>query len=300
MTARLALAARERLPLRALMLAALLSLLLGAALSQLLRSSEGGAPAPAAVGASGSSAAALSWLAPAARASISAALGADDPAYHFGVAAGGLQAANPAQHLSISVGRSQTLVRSHGVDLGLGLLAVGYGDSLQAVRAVQPRGVANRATYAHGVVSEWYVNGPLGLEQGFTVAQAPAQPVAGPLTLAISLSGDTHAALAAGGQSVTFDGLHGGALRYGGLRVSDAGGRPLHSWLALDGRQLLLRVDARGARFPLRIDPLVKIGRTEPHAGGQGRPSDRRKRTRWPERGALRRRRNSARGRARR
>ena len=33
---------------------------------------------------------------------------------------------------------------------------------------------ANRVTYAHPGLSEWYVNGPLGLEQGFTIPRAPA------------------------------------------------------------------------------------------------------------------------------
>ncbi len=45
------------------------------------------------------------------------------------------------------------------------------------------------------------------------------------------------------------------ALRYGDLKVTDARGHVLHSWLAVHGRELLLRADARGARYPLRVDP---------------------------------------------
>jgi hypothetical protein len=44
------------------------------------------------------------------------------------------------------------------------------------------------------------------------------------------------------------------------LQARDATARPLHSWLVLRRREILIRVDARGARYPLRIDPLVQQG----------------------------------------
>jgi hypothetical protein len=48
--------------------------------------------------------------------------------------------------------------------------------------------------------------------------------------------------------------------RYGALTAVDASGRRLRATLALQGRQLLLRVSDRGARYPLRIDPLIQQG----------------------------------------
>ncbi|MGP0103482.1 MAG: FG-GAP repeat protein [Solirubrobacteraceae bacterium] len=255
MTGRIALAARG-LSVRQLSLAALLSLLCAAGLGQYLRAQEGASSASAS--ATGASRDGLAGLPPAARASISAALGAEEPAYHFDVAPGGFHATNPAEHLGIGIARSGALLRSRSLELGLSLRAVGYGSSLSAVGAVQPSSEANRATFARAAIDEWYVNGPLGLEQGFTLTHPPAHGAAGPLTLAIALSGNARASLAAGGQSVTFSGARGGSLRYGGLSVSDASGRVLHSWMALEGGELLLRVDADGARFPLRIDPIVE------------------------------------------
>ena len=47
-------------------------------------------------------------------------------------------------------------------------------------------------------------------------------------------------------------------LRYGDLLATDARGRALRSWLVLDGRTILLRVDTAGARYPIRIDPLIE------------------------------------------
>ena len=121
--------------------------------------------------------------------------------------------------------------------------------------------------------------------------------MAGPLTLAIALSGDARASLAPGAQSVTFSGPHGGALRYGGLSVSDASGRALRSWLALDGGRLLLRVDARGARYPLRVDPSVEAAesRLSPMLAEEKETEGRR---RGHQRRAVGRRRHGARGRA--
>jgi hypothetical protein len=262
MTARVALVAKG-LSTRQLAVSALSALALAAGLTQALTRTgaavSSGAGAVRAAGASD----ALAALSPAARASISAALGAREPAYRFKPAPGGFQSINRIQHLAVGVDRTGVVLRSRGLELGLGLRAIGYGSSLGAVNAVAPQAMSNRVTYAHAGVGEWYVNGPLGLEQGFTLASAPARGVdAGPLTLAIAVSGNARGSLAAGGQSVTFSGARGGSLRYGGLSVSDASGRTLRSWLALDGDRLLLRVDAGGARFPLRVDPTVETPET--------------------------------------
>ena len=77
----------------------------------------------------------------------------------------------------------------------------------------------------------------------------------------MALSGDAHASLASGGQSITLTRAGKPVLRYDGLTATDARGHVLHSWLQLQGNRLLLRVDAAGARYPLRIDPFVQQGK---------------------------------------
>ena len=125
---------------------------------------------------------------------------------------------------------------------------------------VRPSVKANRVTYARAGLSEWYLNGPLGLEQGFTIPKAPSGHPAGPLTLSMTLTGDAHAVLAAGGASLTLSHTGGSSLRYGGLLATDAREHLLHSWLQLKAGRLLIRIDARGARYPLWIDPLIQQG----------------------------------------
>ncbi len=110
-------------------------------------------------------------------------------------------------------------------------------------------------------MSEWYANGPLGLEQGFTISHAPAGTAPGSLTLALHTSGEARASLAPDRRSVTFTSPRGGgSLTYGALAVTDARGRSLPSHLSLSGGNVLVSADTRGARFPVRVDPLVQDG----------------------------------------
>jgi trimeric autotransporter adhesin len=160
----------------------------------------------------------------------------------------------------MSFTRSGVSVRSGTTRLGLSLLAVGYGSALTPVVQTAPSAHANRVLYRHPGLSEWYANGPLGLEQGFTIPRVPGRHPVAPLTLSMALSGNARASLAKGAQSIILSHVGKTVLRYTGLTATDARGRTLHSWLVLQPRRLLLRVDTRGARFPLRIDPFIQQG----------------------------------------
>jgi hypothetical protein len=254
------LAVTTRLRWRALVLAALLSALAAVTLARGIHAIVGTSSLPPAAGPHRASASELRGLSPSARASISAVLGAESSSYHFSASSVGFDTSNAAQRLDIVAGGSGVAVRSRGLELTLSLSALGYGGGLLAVGPTRPEAHANRVTYVRAGIEESYVNGPLGLEQSFTVAHAPAGAGAEPLTLAVAASGGARASLAADAQSVTLRGAHGGSLRYGRVSASDASGRALHSWLALDGGRVILRVDARDARFPLRIDPAVEQG----------------------------------------
>lgn len=192
----------------------------------------------------------------AARGPVSAALGQDEPSY----VVLGLHARNSAQRLELAFTRTGVTVASEKTHLHLALAAYGRGSVLERVGSVSPDVHANRVFYSHPGVREWYANGPLGLGQGFDVTRAPAKG-RGPLTLSLALSGDVRASLEH--SDVLLKGP-GDSLRYGDLQVSDARGHRLHSWLELGPGRLFIKVDDRGAVYPLRIDPLV--GQAEPSA----------------------------------
>ncbi len=245
---------------RALAAAALALLLLGAALwhGALWHgfAVQRHSPAPAAHAANRSHGGLLS-LPAAALAPVSRALGSELPAYRVGRAKEGFQAVSRPQRLRARFERSGVTLSSGELRLGMRLQAVGYGSSLRTLGGVMPRARANRVTYARPGLSEWYANGPSGIEQGFTLARAPAKHPSAPLTLSLALSGNTRASLAPGGD-VLLSRAGAPSLRYGGLSVNDAGGRQLRSWFSLSGATVLLHVDSGGARYPLAIDPLVQ------------------------------------------
>src|SRR5271166_1454059 len=198
----------------------------------------------------------LLGLPQAAQGPVSAALGADSAAYRVAAAQSGFMAVNPTQDLSSRFTSSGVSVSSGATRMGLSLAGVGYGSSLTAPGEAAPRARSNRVVYVYPGMTAWYANGPLGLEQGFTIARAPSGNAAGPLTLAMTLSGNVLASMQPHGLGITLS--HGGApaLAYTGLAASDASGRPLHTWLQLQHGRLLLRVDVQGARFPVKIDPI--------------------------------------------
>ena len=52
--------------------------------------------------------------------------------------------------------------------------------------------------------------------------------------------------------------------------VSDAHGRRLHAWLELHSNQIVIRVDDRGAAYPVRIDPMIQSAELTESDGGLG------------------------------
>jgi FG-GAP repeat len=249
--------ARVALPWRTLLIGALLFAAAGVAMSRCVAIEF--APSTPAAPSAEPARAGLTSLPQAAQGAVSSALGAGNASYRIDSSGDNLRGSSPAQGFHERFSRSGATVSSGAVTLGVRLGAVGYAGSARAVPAVAPRASGNRVRYVHHGLSEWYANGPLGLEQGFTVSHAPPATAQGPLTLGIDLSGNARASLAPDDRSVRFS--HGGSsLRYTGLLVTDATGRALHSWLGIESGRMLLRVDARGARYPLRIDPLVQAG----------------------------------------
>lgn len=120
----------------------------------------------------------------------------------------------------------------------------------------------NRVEYRRGDLTEWYVNSPEGLEQGFTLEVRPGGNSPALLGVDLILSGGLIPRFAADGQSADFV-TSGGerVLHYASLRVTDATDREVPSLMqgfregATGGIRLL--IDDREALYPLTIDPLL-------------------------------------------
>ena len=201
----------------------------------------------------------LSSLPLPAQAAISGALGRDNRAYQASATSRGFRSENDVHGMVADFTESGVVVQAGAGRLGLSLRSVGYGHELQPVANAHSEATKNRVEYRRGALTEWYVNGPLGLEQGFTLAKPPAKRSSQPLTLSLTLSGTLRPSLAPGASGLTFA-LEGRrvSLRYRGLAAWDAGGRMLRARLVLRGTTLLVRVEDAGARYPLTIDPLLE------------------------------------------
>src|SRR5579863_7505639 len=111
----------------------------------------------------------LSNLPPAAQSNISAALGRDIPSYTVASQPGGYTTNGPSQALTVDFTSAGIQVHSRSAQWGITLRAYGRGSTLDSAQEAVPTASKNRVEYRRGAVTEWYVNGPLGLEQGFTL-----------------------------------------------------------------------------------------------------------------------------------
>lgn len=129
----------------------------------------------------------------------------------------------------------------------------------------------NRAEMRRGNVREWYVNGPLGLEQGFTLERPPHCDGTKVVTVAIdgTLMPKLEDEVDGRGQAVAFvDGTGATVVRYAELHVKDAAGKRMPAWMRVAHDKVSLHVDDTGAAYPLEIDPLMWVQQAKMTANG--------------------------------
>ncbi|MGA2069258.1 MAG: IPT/TIG domain-containing protein [Thermoguttaceae bacterium] len=177
--------------------------------------------------------------------------------------------------------RSGDLQVSAGSDTwDMSLVGLGYGGAVQPVGTAETSANGDRVDCDYGAIDEWYLNGPGGLEQGFTVNLAPPQQGAtgsasAALTVELALGGDLRGTVNAAGDGLTLCRPDGSAaLSYTGLVARDATGKALPASLevrAEGGRQdLLIHVNTAGAQGPITVDPVVQQAELTASDGGYG------------------------------
>lgn len=194
----------------------------------------------------------------AARSGVSAVVGHDMPAYAARANGQGFEITNSGQNLAADFTPAGVELRGAKGSWGMGMTGYGYAGEITAVGMVPPEASSNRVAYERGALTEWYVNGPLGIEQGFTLGARPGERASGPLTLAFRLSGQLTASVNRNRTGLTLSNGPEAVLQYTGLTARDAAGKDLHAWMEMQGSELMLKVDEAGARYPLTIDPWVQ------------------------------------------
>jgi hypothetical protein len=197
-------------------------------------------------------------------------MGRDLRGYHARAVNGGFKLENTQHDVVAHFDTSGVQIRSEQAQWQMHFLGYGRENAMTTSANVAPRSHLNRVEYRRGSMTEWYVNGPLGLEQGFTINRQLARAGNQPLTVALSISGNL-AALGARKDSLNLTGPDGASvLRYEGLTAYDAAGRELRAWLELSDRELLLKVDDSAARYPVVIDPWIQRARLTASDGQSG------------------------------
>lgn len=143
--------------------------------------------------------------------------------------------------------------------VAIGLSSLGRDGAMRDVHGAEPAmvGPEVRIERAPGV-TEWWRSLAIGLEQGITMAERPAGE--GDLSLvmdvglgvAVELEGPRSARLVDAATRAPL-------AHYAQPAAIDADGRSVPVAIARIGERLALRVDDRGARYPLVVDPLVRL-----------------------------------------
>jgi hypothetical protein len=190
------------------------------------------------------------------RSYISGALGDDLPAYHLQGNVNGFH--SESRGLSSDFTARGVEISRDDAHVRLYLDSYGHGSDLNKVTSAAATRVGeNRVEYRHAGIAEWYVNGPLGLEQGFTIQQAQKSS-SGPLTVALALTGNMTAKVDDDAKGAILSDNHNERqFKYSGLIATDADGKELSSRLEVAGGRLLIKVDDAQARYPVTIDPVV-------------------------------------------
>ena len=180
----------------------------------------------------------------------------------------GVQAPNRAQNLRARFLASSVRIAprvASGSAWGWSWRLTGWGraGSLE-MSGAEPRVRDARVEYVRRGITEWYVNGAAGIEQGFTVAESPRGE--GALLVRATIGGELKPQLLPDG-SVRFCDAHGvSILAYGGLAAVDAAGKRLPAILAVVDNEVTIRVEDARASYPVTIDPLL----TSPSWTAQG------------------------------
>lgn len=195
-----------------------------------------------------------------ARAAIAAALGGEDDRYRATATDSGFVTWNDRHGVRVLHGPGGPTIVDGDDTLSLRFAGVGRGDAVAPVDGVRPRAAGNRVEYGREGVSEWYANGPLGLQQGFRIEQRPGDGAQGPVVLELELSGSLVPRLDDGALSLVAPGGR-TVLVARGLAGTDARGRSLPTEAALSDGRLHIRIDDRRAAYPIFLDPAFKAAR---------------------------------------
>ncbi|GIW08621.1 MAG: hypothetical protein KatS3mg060_3426 [Dehalococcoidia bacterium] len=196
----------------------------------------------------------------AARYAVSAAIGRDLEVFHAQLNGGRAHFQNLAHGLRAIVDGGMLEVEAGADRWSARLASWGRGANWQPLDFEAPRGSLNRVEAHSTGLTAWVQNGPLGIQQGWTIETRP--PGEGVLGLRVRHAGTLRGVIEADRRGLALTAGEGWtALRWTGLLAWDATGRELPAWLEGDGDETVVRVNDDAAVYPVTVDPWVQAAR---------------------------------------
>ncbi len=172
---------------------------------------------------------------------VAQTLGQDDPAYYIG---SNQSLQNKPNHYSATLSRDGLAINHGDLAFTLGLAHQSY---------THPTIDKNRVSYQRGGLTEWYENGPLGVEQGFTLQKKQNQ------TLVLNISGDISTTISQNKKTIVIANDK-TSLNYTGLTAFDSNHKTIPVWFTNSNHnnQIKIAFDDSHASYPITIDPYVQ------------------------------------------
>ena len=160
-------------------------------------------------------------------------------------------------------------IETRAIRCGTVRIEVGAGQ----VRSVagEPHRVSIARAVKNDAFEEWAVNGPLGVEQGFTFPGDPCAGNASRMTIEVGVDGMVPVA---NGNAVALQDDKGKGATVSGLSARDATGRVLTAHLVAAPGAVEIVVDTSDARWPVVVDPVYsnivpELGKDDGASGDQ-------------------------------
>ncbi len=189
--------------------------------------------------------------------------GATDPAYAFHADGNAMVAMHPESRMRARVDAEGITLSQAGeawsAKLHTGSIACEGTTGGVAYRGVSASDKSNHVQTEKSAgeqhFTEWYTQGALGLEQGWTLHENPC--ASGPLEVRVDVEKLSVVEAKNGLELRDATGRH--TVRYTDGWARDANGRALATTMSAASGAIAIHVDTRGATFPVDVDPLVWI-----------------------------------------
>ncbi len=197
---------------------------------------------------------------------ISEDQGRDNAAFHIRKEERVFKLDNTVLGLTCAIGQDGMEITkgAHRFGLGLSQARQGENSAVYARNMAKAHVQANRLTFSAKTkdtpVSEWYVNGPQGIQQGWTISRRIGNDDA--LILELAESGNLKMEIAEGGRAVALKDTEGNTiLHYRGLYVYDARRRALPAHFEKTDQSLRICIADKDALYPITVDPWTQAAK---------------------------------------